>query len=870
MFSFLLRRRTLTVAAVLAVGAIALWASRAGGSEVDFNEDIRPILNENCVTCHGGVRQQAELSLLFRDDALQPTESGKHAIVPGRSGKSELIRRVTHTDPDERMPAEGPALSDKEIDLLKRWIDEGAAWESHWAYVAPETPDVPEVSNPAWPNNDIDRFVLARLDRENLRPSPEADCTVLRRRVSLDLTGLPPSPEETDAFCADPSDMRYEEAVDKLLASPRFGERWAGYWLDLARYADSNGYEKDTPRSIWKYRNWVIEAFNEDMPFDRFSTEQLAGDLLPDADTKQLIATAFHRNTMTNTEGGTDDEEFRVAAVMDRLNTTFEVWQGTTIGCVQCHGHPYDPFRGEEFYELLAFFNNTADVDRDDNEPKLYEFDERPEEGRRLIAELEKLEQEIHEAVNPDDFAAWTQRFEEYARDIDRPPFFEGRTLNPPVIRTAQKEADRRSPNDIFILRSLFIDMDPAFEAMRAERSRLQKTVAELGALTTPIIRELPAATARTTHIFDRGNWLVHGEQVDPDVPDALPAFSEDAPRNRLGLAQWLFDPANPLTARVVTNRFWEQLFGAGIVETVEDFGTQGEPPTHPELLDALALQFSQDFEWSVKRLLKEIVTSATYRQSSHISPELLDVDPYNKLLARGPRFRLSAEQIRDQSLAVSGLLSDKMLGPSVFPPQPPGLWTNPYSDLTWVTSEGEDRYRRALYTYWRRTVPYPSLLAFDAMSRELCTSRRIRTNSPLQSLVTLNDPVYVEAAVALARRMQDEGYDTPEDRLRQGYRLALQRDPPEEALQHLVTLYETALADYRQRPEAAAALLHIKENAFAGYEEMEQTDYGSEPAYAVPNPASPAMTGSASPEEGALAVAANAILNLDAFLTKE
>ena len=696
MFSSLLRRRTLTVAAVLAVGAIALWAFRTGGSEVDFNEDIRPILNENCVTCHGGVRQQAELSLLFRDDALQPTESGKHAIVPGRSGKSELIRRVTHTDPDERMPAEGPALSNKEIDLLKRWIDEGAAWEPHWAYVAPTTPDVPGVSDPAWPNNDIDRFVLARLDRENLRPSPEADCTVLLRRVSLDLTGLPPSPEDTDAFCADPSDMQYEEAVNKLLASPRFGERWAGYWLDLARYADSNGYEKDTPRSIWKYRNWVIEAFNEDMPFDRFSTQQLAGDLLPDADTKQLIATAFHRNTMTNTEGGTDDEEFRVAAVMDRLNTTFEVWQGTTIGCVQCHGHPYDPFRGEEFYELLAFFNNTADVDRDDNEPKLYEFDERPEEGRRLIAELEKLEQEMHEAVNPDDFAAWTQRFEEYARDIDRPPFFEGRTLNPPVIRTAQKEADRRSPNDIFILRSLFIDMDPAFEAMRAERSRLQKVVAELGPL------------------------------------------------------------------------------------------------------------------------------------------------------------------------------SDKMLGPSVFPPQPPGLWTNPYSDLTWVTSEGEDRYRRALYTYWRRTVPYPSLLAFDAMSRELCTSRRIRTNSPLQSLVTLNDPVYVEAAVALARRMQDEGYDTPEDRLRQGYRLALQRDPPEEALQHLVTLYETALADYRQRPEAAAALVHIKENAFAGYEEAEQTDYGSEPAYVVPNPASPSATGSASPEEGALAVAANAILNLDAFLTKE
>ena len=338
---------------------------------------------------------------------------------------------------------------------------------------------------------------------------------------------------------------------------------------------------------------------------------------------------------MTNTEGGTDDEEFRVAAVMDRLNTTFEVWQGTTIGCVQCHGHPYDPFRSEEFYELLAFFNNTADTDRDNNEPKLYEFDERPEEGRRLIADLEKLEQEMHGAVNPDDFTAWTQRFEEYARDTDRPPFFEGRALFP-GYPDSQKEADRRSPNDVFVLRSLFIDMDPAFESMRAERSRLQQAVAELEPLTTPIIRELPATSARTTHIFDRGNWLVHGEPVDPDVPDALPVFSEDAPKNRLGLAHWLFDPANPAHGQGRNQPFLGTTVRAGIVETVEDFGTQGESPTHPELLDALALQFSQDFEWSVKRLLKEIVTSATYRQSSHVSPELLAIDPDNKLLARG------------------------------------------------------------------------------------------------------------------------------------------------------------------------------------------------------------------------------------------
>ena len=866
----LTRRRTLTLAAVLTAGAAVLWISAAEKSEVNFNEDIRPILNENCVTCHGGVRRQAELSLLFRDDALQPAESGNYAIVPGRSGQSELIRRVAHADPDERMPAEAPPLSKREISLLKRWIDRGAEWETHWAYVAPEKPDRPAVSDPAWPNNDIDRFVLARLDRANLHPSPEADCRVLLRRASLDLTGLPPSAEDADAFCADPSDAQYEAAVDRLLASPRFGERWAGYWLDLARYADSNGYEKDLPRSIWKYRDWVIEAFNADMPFDQFSREQLAGDLLPNPDPQQLIATAFHRNTMTNTEGGTDDEEFRVAAVMDRLNTTFEVWQGTTMGCVQCHGHPYDPFREEEFYELLAFFNNTADMDEEHNEPKLYEFDERPEEGQRLVAALTALEQDMHASVPPGEFAAWTQRFEDYARDTDRPPFFEGRTLFPPVIRIAQKEADRRSPNDVFLLRSLFIDMNPAFEARRAERSRLRQAIADLNPVTTPILRELPAHKARATHIFERGNWLAHGDEVHPDIPDALPPLEKDAPRNRLGLAEWLFDPGNPLTARVAVNRFWEQLFGAGIVETVEDFGTQGEPPTHPDLLDALALQFSGEFGWSVKRLLREIATSATYRQSSHVSPELLAVDPENKWLARGPRFRLSAEQIRDQALAVSGLLSDTMLGPSVFPPQPPGLWSNPYTELAWVTSEGEDRYRRALYTYWRRTVPYPSLLAFDAMSRELCVSRRIRTNSPLQSLITLNDPVYVEAAVALAHRMQEAGHDTPEAQLREGYRLALQRDPPEETLKSLSALYETALANYRESPEDAAALTQIKENPFAGYEEAPQTDYGPEPAYAPSEPAAPATTGTASPETGALTVAANAILNLDAFLTKE
>ena len=900
-------RSILVIAATLTIGGL-WWFGSADQDEVDFNRDIRPILNETCVVCHGGVRREAELSLLFRADALRPAESGKPAIVPNRAGRSEIIRRVNHSNPKERMPLEQPPLSEREISLLEKWIDAGAPWEPHWAYVAPSMPELPEVGIEEWPINGIDRFVLARLEREDLAPSPQADCAVLLRRVHLDLVGLPPAPEEAEAFCRDPSNRNYETVVDSLLASPAFGERWAAYWLDLARYADSNGYEKDTPRTIWTYRDWVIRAFNADMPFDRVSTEQLAGDLIPEAGVDQLLATAFHRNTMTNTEGGTDDEEFRTAAVIDRLNTTFEIWQGTTIGCVQCHGHPYDPIRHEEFFELLAFFNNTADADRDDNEPLLYLFgadeqrlaerrmdgghsaDDRIEDrraaqevelGRALVAELDSLDDRMRSAVDADSLARWTRRFEAYARDGERPPRFDGFTIGPHQIRIAQKDASRRSPHERTVLRELFMNMREEFEAFRRERARLRAAIRELEPVTTPIMKELPPDAARTTHVFERGNWLLAGEREEPGVPESLPALPPDTPRNRLGLAQWLFAPENPLTARVTVNRFWEQLFGAGLVTTVEDFGTQGEKPSHPELLDWLALRFSDELGWSVKGLLKTIVMSATYRQSSRITPELLDVDPENRLLARGPRFRLSAEQIRDQALAVSGLLSRKMYGPSVFPPQPPGLWTNPYSDLTWQTSEGEDRYRRALYTYWRRTVPYPSLLTFDAPTRELCVSRRIRTNTPLQSLVTLNDPVYVEAAVALARRMH-EG-PSVEAQLRRGYRLALQRDPSPEALQSLVRLYEGALAEFRRRPADAAALLDIKNNAFAEYEEA-SNDAAYPAARKVARNGTNEGAGDASssassrdldasqgpPELGALAVSANAILNLDAFLTRE
>ncbi len=848
-------------AAILAVAGVLWHFSVERGSEIEFNRDIRPILNENCVTCHGGVQREAELSLLFREEALKPAKSGERAIVPGDPRGSELMRRVRHSDDDERMPLDGAPLSEHEIALLEAWIADGAAWEPHWAYVAPDLPNLPAVSEAEWPENGIDQFVLARLEDEGLVPSPRADCARLIRRVSLDLVGLPPSPREADAFCDDP--LSYEHVVDSLLASPRFGERWTALWLDLARYADSNGYETDNPRVIWKYRDWLIRAFNDDMPFDQFTIEQIAGDLLPDPTEDQLVATAFHRNTMTNTEGGTDDEEFRVAAVIDRVNTTFEVWQGTTMACAQCHGHPYDPFRHEEFYRLYAFFNNTADADKFDNEPKMYHFsDEVREEGDEIVSELDRLEPEIEDSL---EWETWVDSLEAYAADGSRPSTFDGRLVPPVIVRIAKKS--ERSPYEIAELRRFFAG--PRQQALRARRGELQERLGELEPISTPIMQELSPDEQRYTHVFDRGNWLANGERVDPDVPLSLPPMPDDAPRNRLGLAQWLVAPENPLTARVTVNRFWEQLFGQGIVETVEDFGTQGASPTHLELLDWLALRFENEHAWSVKKLLKDIVMSATYQQSSRATPELLEHDPKNQMLARGPRFRLSAEQVRDQALAVGGLLSEKMYGPSVYPVQPEGLWNNPYSSLAWETSEGEDRHRRAIYTFWRRTVPYPSLLAFDAMSREMCTSRRIRTNTPLQALVTLNDPVYVEAATALAERMGDEGGSSVEGRIRHGYRRALLSDPSAETMDSLRDLYERALDEYRNDMEKGRALFNNA--SYAGSEEADP--YVDDPApgeTAAASGEAAAPPQDVAPEDAALAVVANAIMNLDSFLTKE
>ena len=645
-------------------------------SAIDYNLHVRPIINKNCIVCHGGVKKSSNLSFLFREEALAVNKSGKRAIVPGDVANSEMIARIKNHDPEERMPLDHDPLSKKEIEILTKWIEQGAEWKDHWAFMPPQPTALPKVENKDWVNNPIDQFILARLEDEGLLPSEQADKTTLIRRVSLDLIGMPPSIEELNAFLSDDSDDAYEKLVDRLLASPHFGERWTTMWLDLARYADTKGYQKDLHREIWKYRDWVIDAFNQDKPFDEFTIEQLAGDLIPNASKDQLIATAFHRNSLTNDESGTDNEEFRVSAVLDRVNTTWEVWQGTTFGCTQCHSHPYDPFRQEEYYQFFAAFNNTSDADLQPEVPFMDVYSKEDE------AKIDSIKNWIAENGNSS---------------------------------SAKKQLDNIKPTKL------------------------------------PIMKELADENRRETFVFTKGNWMDKGKAVKSGVPELMPPLAEGDQADRMGMAKWLVSGQNPLTSRVVANRFWAQLFGKGIVESLEDFGSQGMRPTHPELLDWLALQFQEDLNWSMKSLLKLMVTSATYKQSSKVNPEGLERDPYNDLLSRAPRVRLSAEQVRDQALAVAGLLSKKMFGPSVMPYQPEGVWKVISSNAKWIISEGENTYRRAIYTYWRRTSPYPSMMSFDSNSREVCVSRRINTNTPLQALVTLNDPVYIEAANALA-----------------------------------------------------------------------------------------------------------------------
>jgi hypothetical protein len=1026
---------------------------------IDFVRDIQPILQTSCFKCHGPTRARGGLRLDERAAAMRGGDSGP-VLLPGRGAESLIVRRLIGVPGEDPMPKEGDPLTASQIALIRAWIDQGAVWPDtatgsaapaperqaaaprHWAYARPAAARVPDVGTPKWARTDIDRFVLARLEKEGLTPAHEAPFETLVRRVFLDLIGLPPTVAELDAAIADAEaggrDAAYERLVDRLLASPHYGERWARSWLDLARYADSHGYEKDRLRVMWKYRDWVIDALNADMPFDRFTIEQIAGDMLPDATDAQRVASGFHRNTMLNQEGGIDVEEARWETLVDRVNTTASVWLGSTVACAQCHDHKYDPFSQRDYYRLLAFFENVEYTvggpqggDRFANEPQI-NLPTPDQESRRkqLQAEIDKLnaslraesparaaaqlrwEQSVlaaerawiplkgvqfastggstHEQLddgsilvagdNPTDniytvtatapiagvrairvealpdprlpqggpgrdrygnfvlngfdvtagsgapakpvpfdsaksddasvtvdsfkpgaegssytprgwtidatrdpapgrvrrqvvfvaqrpFAALGTPLTITLRHIRRPigqsigRFRLSVTASQVPLRVVDVPARQRAILSVPTARrteqqrrdaaTLFRSVSPIFKPTRDRLASLQANVRELGIVTALVMKEKAGHDRPATFVRRRGNFLDKGQQVFADVPGVLHRLPEDAMPNRLGLARWLVDEENPLTARVTVNRAWEQFFGRGLVETSEDFGAQGTPPSHPELLDWLAVTFMEQ-GWRMKPLHRSIVMSATYRQSSAISAALLERDPYNRLFARGPRFRVEAEMVRDIALTASGLLSRRVGGPSVFPPQPEGIWQNPYSSDKWVLSEGEDRYRRGLYTFLRRTAPYPAFTTFDATSRESCTVRRVRTNTPLQALTTLNDEAFFEAARALARRMLTEvphgsgtgngsaALDPSRARAAHGFRLSAGRTPKEPELDRIVAAFGQHLEQFRREPDRARRVI-------GGVE----------------------VPGVGVAEQAAWTLVANALLNLDETLTK-
>lgn len=1053
-------------------------------SKIEYNRDIRPILAKNCFACHGSDEstRKAGLRLDQRDAAITPGKKHPAAILPGKAEESELIKRLLADDDTERMPPPdvGMMLTSEQINKLKRWINEGANYAQHWAFVPPTKPMVPATKLKDWAKQPLDQYILTRLEQAGLKPSPEADKYALIRRLSLDLRGLPPSLAEINAFEKDTSPNAYEKLVDRFLADPTYGERWARVWLDLARYADSAGYGSDPLRlNMWRYRDWVIDAINKNLPYDQFTIQQLAGDLLPNPTLEQKMATAFHRNTMTNTEGGTDREEFRVAAVKDRINTTMQVWMGLTMGCAQCHSHKYDPISHQEYYQAYAIFNQTADNDQPSETPTMpaptptetqknqeidgkiadirQEMDESTPELAKAQAEWEKglrsdapwvtlhqdkakdgsrgnvrvphpkltgiridsysgdskitiakqavdakapvarfvritlpgknrilslaevevfqgnenlarlgdasqssldfkgyasraidgnthgdffasnsvthtltesdpwwevklpwdttvdrivlwnrtggVEQRLQGAlvqlldVNHEPF--WERKIDEVpmpSQDIDtvsqriniakpitnkneavvvfkEPVAFNGNELLTIKLdkKTAAKDVrisvtsdtklalrsalpaatlnvlelptEKRSAEQAAQLASYYRTIAPLLKPLRDQIAKLDKSRPSISSL--PVMVELPAKDRRITKIMKKGNFLDAGEVVEPALPALFkPTESNKEPANRMQLAKWLLHPDNPLTARVAVNRLWAQLFGTGLVETEEDFGTQGEPPSHPELLDYLAWQYQHDLKWDTKTMIKSIVMSSTYRQSSKVTPELLEKDPRNRLLSRGPRYRLEAEMVRDQALALSGLLNKKIGGPSVFPKQPDGLWQAAFNgQRTWMTSSGEDRFRRGLYTFWRRTIPYPSMAAFDAPSREVCQVKRVRSNTPIQAFVTLNDPVYVEASQALARRIVKEGGWTTHERLRYALKLCTGRPADERQLEPLVQLYSRELERFRKNPEAAKTL--------------------------ATDPIGPLPAGWKAEELAAWTVIANVLLNLDSVLMK-
>ncbi len=967
--------------AVVPLGEKAVLADEA----VRFGRDVLPILSTNCFACHGPDEKErkAKLRLDVEENAKAEHDDGV-PISPGKPGDSTILERIESTDADEMMPPPKAhkKVKPEELAILKRWIAQGAPWGRHWSFEPVVRPAIPAPAKPGWEvRNPIDSFVNAALVRKGLEPAPRADAHALLRRLSLDLIGLPPTPEMADRFAADRSPEAYEKLVDDLLARPQFGEHWARMWLDLARYADTKGYEKDLGRTMWPYRDWVVDAFNHDMPLDRFTELQIAGDLLPRTDESNLIATAFHRDTMTNEEGGTDPEEFRVAAVKDRVDTTIQVWMGLTMGCAKCHTHKYDPISNTEYYRFYAVFNETEDANRGDESPTLpiqtaAQRIER-EKATQRIRELESQVTAAEAAASKDNSAAnvWHALSVTNAEStggaklvshadasvaaqgpIPDKAIYKVSAEVPPGDYTAvrleilpeplsggQAGVGRRSNDPNFVLSEFTAELedsgqpakplhfvnpradfeqtgwpisaaidgkretgwavsprkterhvaifplaeplhvtgkavvhfalsqqygngltiarfrlsatgnapgDLSFDTetpeLRSLRDSLAKARDEAKALDArsvklPIMRELPAAKQRVTKIQRRGNFLDPGDAVTPGILSAFGTLPSGTHVNRLAVAHWLVSPDNPLTPRVWANRIWSRLFGTGIVETEEDFGALGSAPTNQELLDWLAAEY-RDRGWSLKKLVKTIVMSAAYQRDSATDAAQREADPHDLFLERGARYRLTAEAVRDQALAVSGLLSLKMGGPPVMPPQPAGLWRSTYNGTKWVDAENEDRWRRGLYTYWKRTTPYPSMTAFDAGSREVCQIRRIHTDTPLQALVTLNDPVYLEAAGALAKRMCTEAAD-PTGRATRGLRLALIRPLHDGEIEPLLHLRRDVQAAFEAEPDKASAFLKAARAT-------------------VPQ-------GMKAEEMAAWTVVANSILNLDEFLTR-
>ncbi|HEY7425983.1 MAG TPA: PSD1 and planctomycete cytochrome C domain-containing protein [Gemmataceae bacterium] len=795
-----MRRKIISTLSCLLLAAAwygPAWA--ADGPPVNYSRDIKPILAVHCYACHGPDegRRKAKLRLDVREAAL------KKAIKPGDPAHSSLLERIASDEDDEVMPppsSKKGKLTAEQIELMRRWIAQGAKFDIHWAYIKPVRPALPAVRNKKWTKNALDSFIAARHEKLGYQPAPEADRVTLLRRLSFDLIGLPPTPEEVEAFVKDPSDNAYEKVVDRLLASPHFGERMAVYWLDLVRYADTGGYHSDNHRDIALYRDWVIGAFNQNKRFDQFTIEQLAGDLLPNPTAEQKIASGYNRLLQTTEEGGAQPKEYTAKYVADRVRNASSVWLATTLGCCECHNHKFDPFTTKDFYSLGAFFADVKERAVGRQEQTLLPVPQQQAQLAQLDREIADLRAKMAKPALAVEVgqSAWEERTRSKPAGLPAP-----------VAAALRIEPEKRDARQKETLAAFYRTIAPELSTLREQIAAAEKRKKQLvGAVPTTLITE--AVNPRVMRILPRGNWLDDsGQMVNPAVPGTLPPLDvADRRANRLDLARWIMSRDNPLTARVFVNRLWKIAFGRGIVSSLEDFGTQGVFPTHPQLLDFLAVEF-MDSGWDVKHMLKSMVMSSTYRQSSRADKEQRQRDPGNLWLARQGRFRLDAEMVRDNALAISGLLSTKIGGPSVKPYQPAGYWKHlNFPTRKYYPDHGADQYRRGLYTYWQRTFLHPSLKAFDAPTREECTVERPRSSTPLQALVLLNDPTYVEAARVLAERMIKEGGATPAERLNWAYRRAVSRSVKPEEANLLTELYAKHKADFTKDAQEARKLI--------------------------------------------------------------